>query len=255
MCGRIVDYLTDSEIIDQYLVKSGAQPGSKRLPNYNLKPTQELRAVRLDGDGQRELALMRWGFVPAWSKEMPKQAWINAKAETMEQPRSTWKPALKARRCLVPVNGFYEWAKPEKGPKQPYYIHFLDGPMTFAGIWEAWHPEGEEAIESLAVATVAPSKEFSRFHDRQVVVLHDRSEQAAWLDPETPPEAALKLLRPLCAGLLQFRTVGRALNTPGCHGPECIEEGTVDALPKPLKIKRPARVKKSESGPGQRELL
>ena len=245
MCGRIVDHLSDKEIVDLYKLVGDVRLGAKRSPNYNLKPTQDLRAVRLDENVQREIALMRWVFVPAWSKEMPKQAWINAKAETMEQPRSMWKPALKARRCLVPVNGFYEWTKPAKGPKQPYFIHFKDGPMTFAGIWETWHPQGEEGIESLAVATVAPSKEFSRFHDRQVVVLHDHDEHEAWLDPETSPEAALKLLRPLRAGLLQFCSVGPALNTPGYHGPDCIEEGTIGAIPKPLKIKRPARVKKS----------
>ena len=248
MCGRIVDYLTDQEIVDHYLVEGGLRLRSKRPPNYNLKPTQDLRAIRLDEDGRRELALMRWGFVSAWSKEMPKQAWINAKAETMEQPRSMWKPALKARRCLVPVNGFYEWTKPAKGPKQPYYIHLKDGPMTFAGIWEAWQPEGGKGMESLAVATVAPSKEFSRFHDRQVVVLRGRDEQEAWLNPETSPEAALKLLRPLPRGVLKFQSVGPALNTPDYHGLECIERRTVDALPKPLKIKRPARLSKSDGG-------
>ena len=112
--------------------------------------------------------------------------------------------------------------------------------MTFAGIWESWHPHGGDVVESLAVATVAPSKEFSRFHDRQVVILADKDEQDAWLDPETPPEAALTLLRPLPSGLLQFRPVGPA-NGMSNHGPGCIEEGKVDAPSKPLKIKRPRK--------------
>ena len=241
MCGRIVDDLTDEQIVEAYRVVGPVRSGLERKPNFNLKPTQTLRAVRLDEQRKRELAEVRWGFVPAWSKELPKQAWINAKLETMEQPRSMWKPALKARRCLVPVTGFYEWTKPEKGPKQPYFIHLEKGLMTFAGIWESWHPHGGEVVESVAVATVAPSKEFSRFHDRQVVILADRDEQDAWLDPETPPEAALSLLRPLPAGRLQFRPVGPAVNGMGNHGPECIEEGKIDAPAKPLKIKRPDR--------------
>lgn len=252
MCGRIVDGLTAEQIVEAYRVVGPVRTSREHQPNFNLKPTQTLRAVRLDEHRERELAEFRWGFVPAWSKELPKQAWINAKRETMEQPRSMWKAALKARRCLVPVSGFYEWTKPAKGSKQPYFIHFEKGPMTFAGIWEAWHPRDDEAIESLAVATVEPSKEFSRFHDRQVVILKDRDEQDAWLNPELSPEAVLTLLQPLKAGLLQFRPVGRSVNIPGNHGPDCIEEGSIDAPSKPLKIKRPARAGGNRA---QQELL
>ena len=174
-----VDYQTDKEIADLHRVVGKKRLGGERQPNHNSKPTQTLRAVQLDDHGEREIAAVRWGFVPSGSKEMSKQAWINAKAETMAQPRPMWKAAVKARRCLVPVNGFHERLKPERGPKQPYFIFLPDGPMTFAGIWESWHHDGEDPVESVALATVEPSKEFSRFHDRQVVVLHTRKEQDA----------------------------------------------------------------------------
>ena len=247
MCGRIVDDLSTEQITDHYRVVGEKCPGTERKPNYNLRPTSTIRAVRLDDEGQRELAALRWGFVPHWSKEVPKQAWINAKAETIAE-KGMWKKAFEQRRALVPVTGFYEWQKLPGGKKQPYYIFLPDGPMTFAGIWEGWHEGKDDALESGAVATAEPSREFERFHDRQVVVLHTRKEQDAWLDPDTDPDKLQKLLRPLPAGLLHFRPVGPAVNALGSHGPECIEEGSVDAPAKPLKIKRPSRKSSHDQG-------
>ncbi len=253
MCGRIVDDLTTEQIAHQYRVGGETtRPGGQHRPNYNLRPTGTLRAVRLDADGKRELAALRWGFVPHWSHEVPKQAWINAKAETIAE-KGMWKKAFAERRALVPVTGFYEWQKLPGGKKQPFYIFLPDEPMTFAGVWETWHEGKEDELVSGAVATAEPSKEFERFHDRQVVILHTRREQDAWLDPDTDPEKLLKLLRPLPAGHLQFRPVGPAVNALGSHGPECIKEGKIDAPAKPLKIKRPARKEKSPDG--QEELL
>ncbi len=252
MCGRIVDSLTDEEISKTYGVAGTKRSGGARSPNYNLRPTQTIRAVRLDEEGKREVAPLRWGFVPHWSREMPKQAWINAKAETIAE-KGMWKKAFAERRALVPVTGFYEWQKLPGGKKQPFYIFLPDGPMTFAGIWETWHEDKEDQLESVAVATAEPSKEFERFHDRQVVILHGRREQDAWLDPDTDPEKLHKLLRPLPAGLLQFRPVGPAVNSLHSHGLECIEEGSIDTPEKPLRIKRPT---KKEKSPGeQRDLF
>ena len=89
---------------------------------------------------------------------MPRQAWINAKAETIAQ-KGMWKKAFAERRALVPVTGFYEWQKLPGGKKQPFYIYLPDGPMTFAGLWETWHEGKEDALVSGAVATAEPSQE------------------------------------------------------------------------------------------------
>ncbi len=252
MCGRIVDDLTPEQITDHYRVVGASRLRVEHRPNYNVRPTGTIRAVRLDSEGKRELAALRWGFVPHWSKEVPKQAWINAKAETIAE-KGMWKKAFAERRALVPVTGFYEWQKLPGGKKQPFYIFLPDGPMTFAGIWETWHEGKEDEVVSAAVATADPSKEFERFHDRQVVVLRTRREQDAWLDPDTDLGKLHELLRPLPAGHLHFRPVGPAVNALGSHGPECIEEGKIDAPSKPLKIKRPAR--KAASSDDQGKLL
>src|SRR5689334_15554270 len=106
-------------------------------PRYNVAPTQPVSIVRVV-EGQRELALVRWGLIPAWVKD-PRDfsLLINARGESaLDKP--AFRNAMRRRRCLFPADGFYEW-KPEKGGKRPYFVRLKSGqPMAFAGLWEAW---------------------------------------------------------------------------------------------------------------------
>jgi putative SOS response-associated peptidase YedK len=97
--------------------------------------------VRAAGAGQ-EAALLRWGLVPPWVKDL-KQAPINARSETAAA-RPMFRHALRKKRCLVPASGFYEWAV-VGGRKQPYCFRPWEErrPWAFAGLWERWQgPEG-----------------------------------------------------------------------------------------------------------------
>ncbi len=121
-------------------------PGSPRrvLPeNYNVAPTTDIYAV-VDGPNGRELAVFHWGLVPVWAKDIKiGNRMINARSETVATSNA-FKHALKKKRCIIPVDGFYEWkATPGEKRKQPYFIHRLDGePLAFAGLWETWRGRG-----------------------------------------------------------------------------------------------------------------
>src|SRR6516165_1338134 len=82
--------------------------------------------------------VLRWGLVPYWAKDLKVGfANINAKAEGIEN-RPAFREAFQRRRCLVPVDNFYEWKKTGAG-KQPYAIALADrGLMALAGLWENW---------------------------------------------------------------------------------------------------------------------
>jgi hypothetical protein len=63
---------------------------------------------------------------------------VNAKCETVATS-PTFREALKRRRCLVPVDGFYKWQKIDAKTKLPLAIALKDGsPLAFAGLWERW---------------------------------------------------------------------------------------------------------------------
>ncbi len=113
-------------------------------PRYNVAPSQLQPVVRLDKDGNRELAAMRWGLLPHWAKDKAiGYKTINARAETVATAPA-FRDAFKRHRCLVPATGFYEWMK-VAGGKQPYHISIISGePFAFAGLWSSWkNPEGK----------------------------------------------------------------------------------------------------------------
>ncbi len=87
---------------------------------YNIAPTQEVPAVRRGPeDGERHLALLRWGLIPSWAKEASiGSRMINARAESVAE-KPAYRTAFRRRRCLIPADGFYEWQARPSGPKQP----------------------------------------------------------------------------------------------------------------------------------------
>lgn len=184
-------------------------------PRFNVAPSQRVPVVLLDR-GQRLMVPMRWGFLPAWAREA-KQAVVNARSETaFEKP--FFRSAMKARRALMPADGFYEW-KTEAGGKQPYLFERAGGgPFAFAALWERWvHPESGP-VDTVALLTTSANATLSPIHDRMPVILDDQAAWSAWLDPSAPPEQLKALLVPGPDDLLSARPVSRRLNNPRAEG-------------------------------------
>src|SRR6202048_2412754 len=117
-------------------------PAPNIAPSWNVAPTDPLPIVHYDGkEGARSLEVMRWGLIPYWAKDG--FSTINARAEEVET-KPAFREAFQRRRCLVPVDNFYEWAKTAAG-KQPYAIALADRRLlALAGLWETWRsPAGE----------------------------------------------------------------------------------------------------------------
>jgi hypothetical protein len=121
------------------------RPTPNVAASWNVAPTDPLPVVRYDAKaGERSLDVLRWGLVPYWAKDIKVGfANINAKAEGIET-KPAFREAFQRRRCLVPVDNFYEWKKTAIG-KQPYAIALADGGlMALVGLWEDWRsPAGE----------------------------------------------------------------------------------------------------------------
>jgi putative SOS response-associated peptidase YedK len=159
-----------------------------------VAPTDPLPVVRYDTKaGERSLDLLRWGLVPFWAKDIKVDfANINAKAEGIEN-RPAFREAFQRRRCLAPVDGFYEWKKTGTG-KQPYAIALADrGLKAFAGLWENWRSPAGEWVRSFAVITTTPNELCAGLHNRMPVVLKPET-WAVWLGEERADASALKAL-------------------------------------------------------------
>ena len=193
MCGRF--YLTSSpaEIRKQFRLDKLPE----LVPRYNIAPMQTSPIVVAD-ENVREFHVARWGLVPSWARDLsPGAGMINAPTETLDE-KPAYRKAFDSQRCLVPVNGYYEWQT--KGTKkQPYKIAVRNGTLiAFAGLWEQWTPEGGEPVMTFTIITTRASKLVSEVHDRMPVIIAPPDHQR-WLTAPTP--TAKRLLVPFAAGL------------------------------------------------------
>jgi len=186
MCGR---YELSSHPAAIALAFGLAHPPDVR-PRYNIAPTQQVPIVRLNSAGERELAQVRWGLVPRWAKDPAIGVrMINARGETLTT-KSAFSNAYARHRCLLPVNGFYEWQLTRAG-KQPLHIGMADGrPFGLAGLYERWlSPEGE-VLDTCTIVTTSASAALRAMHDRMPVIVPS-PHYARWLDPANADVADL----------------------------------------------------------------
>lgn len=218
MCGRYALPLASSHIADLFRARPlTTDPGLR----YNIAPTQMVTVVRLGADSARELALLRWGLVPAWSEGPDNRfSMINARAESVAD-KPAFRTAFRKQRCLVPAAGFYEWQATPLG-KQPWYIHPADAELfAFAGIWERWD-KGAVPLESCAVITCAANALMRDLHERMPVILAPEDWER-WLAPATPVDDLKALLAPCPDARLVAYPVSPRVNSPHHDAADCLE--------------------------------
>ena len=227
MCGRLFQSLTKQQILTFYTLPHAIQRLDPE-PRYNGAPTQEFVLCRLDEYGERTLALLRWGLVPSWTKDARIGArLINARAETVRD-KPAFRSAFRARRCLIPANGWFEW-KRTGGGKQPYFLALEDGsPASFAALWERWSRDGHH-LETFTIITTKASPALSEIHDRQPAVV-DPDDFTDWLDPGTPAETLQEIIGPPHEGPYEIRPVSEKVNRVTNDTPDILEPPVKNTL-------------------------
>ena len=136
---------------------------------------------------------------------------------------------MKKRRCLIPVNAFYEWPKEGKPPKQPYTFEMANGePFAFSGIWDGWKDAPGHWLQSFAIVTTEANEMMARIHPRMPVILR-RSDYDRWLDREEMESLPIDLLRPFDPGEMEMREANPKVNNARNNGPEMLERVLVAA--------------------------
>ncbi len=211
MCGRFTITHPDEALARLF----AAVPGNDLppVPRFNVCPTTPVAVVTSDG-GARRLRAMRWGFIPAWYKA-PNDGplIINARADTVAT-KPAFREAIRARRCIVPASGFYEWQEVE-GKKLPWYFTRTDGqPMAFAGLWQRW---GD--LDTVAIVSTEAGPGMAGLHHREAVML-EPADWPLWLG-EAGHGAAV-LMRASAEGVMQCHRVDPAVNSNRAEGPGLI---------------------------------
>lgn len=190
MCGRYSFGKIDRMDFSRF----GVPPIPNLVPRWNIAPGAEVWAVR-QGAGGHETALLRWGLIPNWAKEPSiGRKLANARAETAHE-KPSFRAAFKARRCLLPADGFFEWqVVAGRRQKQPWRIERADGAiLAFGALWEFWRDEAGAKLETCTILTVPVNAALAHVHDRLPLIV-DRHDWARWLSPHTTVDAARVLL-------------------------------------------------------------
>lgn len=219
MCGRY-RLSKRKQIIEEYF---GSAPWDDDWnPRYNIAPTQPVPVIRQHPkEPVRQISTMRWGLVPSWAKDpFIATGTINAKSETAAT-KPAFRNPLKLRRCLIPADGFYEWAR-TGASKQPYCFEVKDGELfAFAGLWDGWRNAEGQWIKTCSILTTTPNAVTSAIHDRMPVIL-DPNSYDLWLDPGmTNVQVASELLKPYDARLMRSYPISTRINHVANDDEDC----------------------------------
>jgi putative SOS response-associated peptidase YedK len=255
MCGRVDIHTPPSELarLLETAMALGVDPEGR--PSWNVPPSrgvpviveektteaepepkeaeQGLKMSVPKGELERRLDIYRWGLLPHWAKS-PSTGYkmINAKCETLNSS-SAYRVPFRKSRCLVVVDGFYEWQADPTQPKKkaPYYFRRADGkPITFAGLYEVWwdktrskEPDPETLLRTCTIITTEAGPDMVEVHNRMPVII-ERDQMDAWLDPDQhDPDALKEFLAPAPGGTLLKYLISKSVNSPRNDGPQIIE--------------------------------
>lgn len=219
MCGRTALTATPEDLREAF----GLDETPELVPHYNVPPSQPLQVIRVvRGSTGRRLEELRWGLVPYWAEDAKVgQKLALARVETATASPA-FRQAVRTRRCLVAVDGFYEWRRDGKKTSQPFFVRRLDGkPFALAGVWDRWTSDDGEVVESCAILTQPSRPPVDAIHGRMPLVLGPEAWDR-WLDVSLTDDHAVRaLLAPQSPELVAY-AVGFHVNDPRHEGPECV---------------------------------
>ncbi len=227
MCGRLTLKTHPSEWSQLLLPAIDFQQlVSEWQPRYNIAPTQNILVIANDSErttgNELHFDYFRWGLVPSWATELSiGSRMINARRETLKEKKSFVGP-LRKRRCLIVVDGYYEWQVQDAKTKQPYWISpSRSGVMQLAGLWEINSRAEGVPIATCTIITTAANAALTLIHDRMPVIL-DGPAAARWVDTECDADEAFDLLGPAEDAFLNPRKVSPYVNNARHEDEKCL---------------------------------
>ena len=138
-------------------------------PRFNIAPTIPIPALLNNGN----YLYTHFGYLPSWAKSKSSMN-INARSESIFE-KITFRDSFKYRRCIIPINGFYEWEVDDK-EKTPFFVSdTTNSYLALAGIWDEWFEESLNMnIVTVALITCDANEKLGKIHHRMPVVLEEK---------------------------------------------------------------------------------
>lgn len=191
MCGRFTLFTAYENLINEFDIQ---QIFAKEYyeESYNIAPTHNIVSIINDGTKNR-MGYLKWGLIPSWAKDDKMASkLINARSETVDE-KPSFKKSFHQRRCIIPMDSFYEWKRNGK-EKIPMRIKMKDDSLfAVAGLWDTWNSPNGEAIHTCTILTTEANELMSEIHDRMPVIL-PKEKQSIWLNTSIQHKDILKSL-------------------------------------------------------------
>jgi putative SOS response-associated peptidase YedK len=216
MCSRFALKSTPKAIADLFKLEKAVE----WKPRYNVTPSQLIPAVIHPLENRkREMKLLNWGFVASWMQGG--RLLVNAQSEHIQE-KPILRESFEKWRCLIPVDGFYEW-RHEARETKPYFIRMKrDRPFALAGLWAPQEFDGKK-VDSGVILTTKPNETVRAIHERMPVIV-DEKDFKLWLDSDIHDfEQLERLFEPYPAKEMEAFEVSYWVNDTFHDDPRCIE--------------------------------
>jgi len=220
LCFTVNIHLTRQELEKRFGARfrePSSYEGSYYLNAFDLPALPVIPAGEPD-----DIEMIAWGLIPSWVKDAAAASEIrmktfNARSETIHE-KPSFRSAVKSKRCLVLVRGYYEWQHREK-ERIPHFIYMKDEqPMAMAGLYENWTDrETGELLRTCTIITTAASPMMGKIHNskKRMPVILARESEKEWIDQGLPPDKALSYLEPVEDSNLKAHTISKLISKRG----------------------------------------
>lgn len=192
-------------------------------PRYNLAPTNNIPVFL----NTALYTYAHFGLITSWAKDKSNIN-INARCESIFE-KSSFKDAIKTKRAIIPINGYYEWQKDHLTNRSiPYIIEQKNKKeqnyLALAAIYDTWYDEKiEKYILTTAIITCEPNKTISKLHDRMPVVL-EKKDWKTWLSKHSDYQTINSLLKPCSDEVIGIQQVSDLVNSIKNDSPKCLDK-------------------------------
>ena len=185
---------------------------------YNIAPTLNIAIYT----NTHLYTYAHFGLIPSWATSRGSMQ-INARSESVFE-KSSFKEAYRQRRCLIPLNGYFEWKKdPETQKSKPYFVVSAHGDyFVFAGIYESWYDNAlSKTLLTCALLTTEPNDKIAELHERMPVIL-EKDQWALWLNPSSSYGELNRLFTPIASDKIRYFRVSERVNSVKNDSTECV---------------------------------
>lgn len=144
--------------------------GETDLPIYHISGFEHPKIFIYTNESPNFPIIAQWGLIPNWvqSENQKNELWnktLNARSESIfEKP--SFKDAANNKRCIIYIDGFYEYHH-FKGKTYPYYVFQKNNrPMAVGGLYNSWlNPITQKKMNSFSIVTVKGNEFMSTIHN------------------------------------------------------------------------------------------